>query len=150
MEHVVFQRLGFCATVVAVLAILTPLVSALLVIWARRHVPHEYRQKMRHKEPCKRLLKWGLVAWLAGSAYGFATTKGWVPRWHGLPRSYLTAAPRALCSYLPQAGRWEMFCSFAFSTSPKVAPTDKNTPQLLANQAAKPAAQRKSAICKST
>lgn len=57
--------------------------SRAVLAWQRRKVPPAYRQKMRLHEASRRLRRWGLLTWLAASAYGTAAAHGWLPKTQG-------------------------------------------------------------------
>lgn len=57
--------------------------SRAVLAWQRRKVPPAYRQKMRLHEASRRLRRWGLLTWLAASAYGAAAAHGWLPKTQG-------------------------------------------------------------------
>lgn len=72
-----------------IISIAVWLLSSVAVLLARRKIPKEYRQKMRHKEPFKRTLKILSVATLLGAIYGYATTQNWVPKWNSVPTNWI-------------------------------------------------------------
>lgn len=61
------------------MAIIAMLLSSLWVLWVRRPIPVPYRQKIRHKEPSKKLFKWGVVAIICGLSYGYFAHQRSVP-----------------------------------------------------------------------
>lgn len=61
------------------IAIIAMLLSTLQVLWARRPIPNAYRQKIRHKEPSKRLFKWGVIATFCGMGYGYLSHQHFAP-----------------------------------------------------------------------
>ena len=66
--------------------------SRAVLAWQRRKVPPAYRQKMRLHEASRRLRRWGLLTWLAASAYGAAAAHGWLPKTQGRLAMELTQA----------------------------------------------------------
>ena len=51
------------------------IISSLVTLLKRRKIPKEYRQKMRNKEPFRKMIIYGVISAILGGLFGFFATK---------------------------------------------------------------------------
>ncbi len=87
----VFSTSLVTASILLIAIVIAFILSAIYVLLARRKIPPEYRQKMRHQEPIRRFILAGIVCYLLAAIYGYSAAKEWVPKTRGIPLQMMKA-----------------------------------------------------------
>ncbi|HHW7567105.1 TPA: hypothetical protein ACU21S_000390 [Mannheimia haemolytica] len=96
-------------------SIIAWLLSCLVTLIIRRKIPKEYRQKMRNKEPFKKITQCVFFISLLGAIYGYSANQDWLPKFNSAPIKWVTSQTHSLKEWLCTKSKkldWELnICS---------------------------------------
>lgn len=90
---------AYALIVVFLIFIAYPL-NLLIVFIKRWHIPHEYRQQIRHMEPIRNFIKISLLIGFLVVTYGIFAHKGYFPKTNGEPLHIVLDSKERVCNYL--------------------------------------------------
>ncbi|MFZ7215070.1 hypothetical protein ACLSYY_05480 [[Pasteurella] aerogenes] len=118
----IFVGLGATLLITLLFSALAWFISSVIIFWQRRKIPSEYRQKMRNREPFRRLLKIVLPVFLGAGIYGAVAAYGILPKWNGFPQPQIQQLAAWYCSDNSAANWCQNISEINTETTPTTPP----------------------------
>lgn len=107
----ILEPLIFFTLITIILAIISYPLSLIITLFKRRHIPIEYRQKLRHKEIFKLYSKLAFGIFLLSLGYGILSNQKYLPKTNGIHQEFVIENVKISYKFLEEKGK-ELYYKF--------------------------------------